>query len=1115
MLQKRPFFVLQIVLFVHLLVVTLPELRAANAAVVVSEGSIKQVPAGVQIGPNDPRLPYISRTTLLPGEISAEMRFEVTLKMRNFAELQARLGNGELIPFREMTEKYYPTQADYQAVMDWIKGQGFKIARRDDNRLAIFAVASVATIQKALRVNFARVSLKGREYTSAITAPSIPATIFPLLVGINGLQPHIQAHKNSVKQQALPDSLTGTSQPYTPAQILHAYNAEGLTVTGSGQSIAIVIDTFPNASDLTQFWSTYGVAQSGTNISYIQVVSGTLPTDFVEVSLDTEWSSSMAPGAKVRVYATTDLESNDLDTAYQQIFADAVAHPEYGIHQMSMSYGLGEQYESASQVSADDQYFANLASAGITIFASSGDGANDPGSNGSAGGGPVQADYPSSDPNITGVGGTSITLTSGSNINTETAWADSGGGVSIFFHRSTWQTGTGVPAGATRCAPDVAAPGDPNEGAYVIISGSQQVWGGTSWSSPTWAGLCALINQARANVKLASVGMLGPKIYPLIGTSNFQDITSGGNGYNAGSGYDLVTGIGSPNMKNLVKTLVGLQTAPAVATITPGAAAAFTVASSGTSTSYAWQRMPVGTTVWSNISDSGTYAGSTTSSLTVNGATPAMSGDQFQCVITTGSSIETTAPPSVLVVDNPLVVTTLAGQVLTTGTANGTGSGAQFSYPSGVAVDSSGNLYIADFSNDTIRKVTPSGAVSTPYGQQGISGTSDGIGTNALFNTPNAVAIDSANNIYVADSGNSTIRKITPAGMVSTLAGDPLVTGTSDGIGSSALFNNPQGIAVDGSDNVYVADSGNETIRKITSSGSVSTLAGTPGVGGYLDATGTGALFNGPIGIAVNSSTNVYVTDIYNDVVREITPAGVVTTPYGSAGVPGCLDGLGARVQFNAPIGIAVDGLNNLYVTDSQIPPVSNSTSSGNNVIRRITPAGVVSTIAGFAGVTGSADGTGSAAQFFSVQAVAVNNSGVVYLADTFNQTMRAGGIAPLITTLLGTQSVTAGQSVTFSVGVTGSGTFTYQWYKNGVAISGATASSYTIASTSTGDAANYTVMVTDPYGTSTSSIYTLAVSTPIPAAPPWALALLALLLLLVALPFLRVKQSAPSQAGL
>lgn len=1033
MFPKRFPSYLQWIVFL-LLTASLPVLHAASPKSIVFEDSIRKVPLAVQVGPPDPHRPYISRNTLQPAETASEMEFEMVLKMRNFPELQERVGRGEIIPRAEMAAKYYPLESDYKLVADWIASQGFKIMRQDDNRLAIFARSSVGRIQQVLEVNFARVTLEGRDYTSAVSAPSVPVSLSAMLLGINGLQPHVQAHKHLLQRQLQPNSLTGTNPPYLPSQIAQAYNANGLysaNVTGSGQTIAIVIDTFPSTSDLTTFWQTYHVGQSINNIQFIQVIAGTLPAPSGEESLDVEWSSSIAPGAHVRVYATTNLAFNNLDQAYQQIFNDVTAHPEYGIHQVSLSYGLGETYASSTQVTTDSQYFANLASAGVTIFVSSGDGGSTPGT-GPAGdtSGPTQVETPASDPSVTAVGGTSLTLNSSGNVSTETAWSLSGGGASIYFNRPRWQTGNGVPAGTTRTVPDVASVADPNTGAYVTLGGVQNVFGGTSWSSPTWAGFCALINQARANVNLPSVGLLGPRIYPLLGTTNFRDITSGSNGFSAGPGYDLVTGIGVPSVQTLAQTLVGVQTVPAVQTIAPGRNATFTVATSGSAIGYQWQRMPTGSSTWSNLTDGGAYVGSTTASLTINGATTATSGDQFQCLISTGTNIVTSVPPSVLVVDTPLVITTLAGQVLTSGTLNGSGTSAQFGYPSGITIDSSGDLYVADYNNDTIRKVTPGGTVTTPYGQPGVAGSSNGTGNGALFNTPNAIAADSSNNLYVADSGNDTIRKITPAGVVSTLAGKAGFTGARNGTGSFARFNNPQGIAVDGSGNVYVADTNNQTIRKITSAGAVSTLAGTAGTGGYADGTGASAKFNGPISVAVDSSGNVYVTDLYNYVARKITSAGVVTTPYGQVGAPGHFDGIGNGARFNAPIGVAVDGSNNLYITDSQVPPTLTSTSSGNNLLRRITPAGVVSTIAGTPGVTGSTDGTGSGAQFYSLQAVATSSLGVVYLADTFNQTIRAGGIAPMITGQPSNQAAVEGQTANFAVIASGIPTPACQWQR-------------------------------------------------------------------------------------
>ncbi len=1090
----------------------LPLTGATSDGVSLSK-SIRHVPEVPTNGAINPHRAYISRATLKPEEVAAQMDFEVALKMPNFAELQARVAKGERISPAEMEARFAPSAADYQSVVDWLTGQGFTITRRDAGRLAVFARGNVGKIAQALQITFARVALEGQEYTSATSAPIVPGSVAPLLVGINGLQPHLRFHKHIVLR---PQSLTGTSQPYLPSQISQAYQANTLSnITGAGQTIAIVIDTFPNTSDLTSFWQTYSVNQSINNITFIQVVSGTLPSPSGEETLDTEWSSSIASGSKVRVYATMELSTNDLDQAYSQIYSDVTSQPQLEIHQMSMSYGIGEEYTTSSQTETDDQYFAELAGAGVTVFASSGDGSSTPGDSGVSTDttGPLQVENPASDPNVTGVGGTSLTLNSSGNEATETAWSGSGGGTSIYFRRPSWQTGTTLPSGTMRLVPDVACPADPNEGAVLILNGNQEVVGGTSWSSPTWAGFCALMNQVRFNASLPSLGLLGPYLYPLVGTSNFRDITSGsnalgGNGggkYVTAAGYDEVTGLGVPLVQTLSQTLLlsepPLLTISPAQLVSPGQNATFSITATGNASgfSYQWQRLPLGTSTWTTLSDNGTYSGSATASLTVTDTTTAMSGDEFQCEVNFDGSRATTSLASPLVVDTPLTTVALAGSVGSAGLVNGNGTSAEFNYPSGIALDSSGNLYIADFSNNVIREVTPSGAVTTAYGNGTAGSVNESINapTTAEFNQPNAIAAFGST-FYVADTGNDTIRKLS-SGNVSTLAGRAGHTGSTNGSGSSARFNSPNGVAVDSSGNVYVADTSNNLIRKITSGGTVSTLAGS-GTAGYLNGTGTAAEFNSPTGVAVDSSGNVYVADYGNFVVRKITSAGVVTTYAGQDGAAGYQDGLAADSLFQAPIGVWVDGSNNLYVSDSLA-----ATNTGNNLLRRVTPAGVVSTIAGDPGVTGSANGTGTAAQFNSLQFALTNSAGVVYLVDTFNQTVRAAGIAPIITTAPVAQTATAGQSVTFSVTASGTGPFTYQWLFDGSDISGATGSSYTISSVSSANAGSYSVMVSDAYGNVTTTQVSLtvnaapSVASDTPTMPQWMLMVMAGLLALAA----------------
>ncbi len=417
-------------------------------------------------------------------------------------------------------------------------------------------------------------------------------------------------------------------------------------------------------------------------------------------------------------------------------------------------------------------------------------------------------------------------------------------------------------------------------------------------------------------------------------------------------------------------------------------------------------------------------------------------------------------------------VTTWAGMAGNPGHADGTGAAAGFNAPDGAAVDGSGDLYVADSGNDTIRKIAPGGVVTTLAGLPGAAGSADGLGSAAGFTGPSGIAVDGSGNLYVADTGDDTIRKITPAGLVTTLAGAPHSPGTADGPGALARFgrsdqddrnHGPMAIAVDAQGNVYVADGGNDTIRKITPAGIVSTFAGMAGSQGSGDGAGSAARFYLPSGVAVDGSGNVYVADFGNFTIRRITPQGLVTTIAGLAGSPGSADGTGALARFSQLFGIAVDGSGNVFVADD-------------DTIRKITANGVVTTLAGAAGMAGSADGNGAAASFNAPAGVAVDGSGHVYVADSGNNIIRQGSPLPLFTANPASRTVAAGRSVAFSAVATSTPAPTYQWTWNGAPIPGATDAILLVGNATSADAGVYVCQVTNGAGTVSSPAATLSV---------------------------------------
>ncbi|HVW12580.1 MAG TPA: NHL repeat-containing protein [Mucilaginibacter sp.] len=325
--------------------------------------------------------------------------------------------------------------------------------------------------------------------------------------------------------------------------------------------------------------------------------------------------------------------------------------------------------------------------------------------------------------------------------------------------------------------------------------------------------------------------------------------------------------------------------------------------------------------------------------------------------------------------NNSPAVSTLAGTG-TMGAVDGKGAEASFGNPMGVAVDSAGNVYVADSRNDKIRKITPDGAVTTLAGN-GKDGSADGQSGSASFFFPVALAAGTDGSVYVADTHNSLLRRISASGAVTTIAGkDPAQT--KDLPDTLRRLDNPYGIAVAKDGSVYFTNWAKDLVQKMAPDGKITVVAGNNNPGAK-DGIGAAASFYLPEGIAIDGAGNLYVADCYNNMIRKITADGHVTTLAGKPGKKnfGSKDGKGPAASFSHPCGIAVDKKGNVYIADV-----------GNNKIRRITPDGTVSTLAG-SGERGSSNGDPRTASFYHPYGVAVDRDGNVYVADYQNNLIR------------------------------------------------------------------------------------------------------------------------------
>nr|WP_315469214.1 hypothetical protein [uncultured Undibacterium sp.] len=418
----------------------------------------------------------------------------------------------------------------------------------------------------------------------------------------------------------------------------------------------------------------------------------------------------------------------------------------------------------------------------------------------------------------------------------------------------------------------------------------------------------------------------------------------------------------------------------------------------------------------SSCTGSGNWSGTqaTSGSLTVNATQVGELSYSLNCSGAGGSATQTS---KLAVTQSPL--TLIAGNIGGPGNVDGIGSNARFQSPQGIARDKDGNLYVADSGSHTIRKITPAGVVSTYAGQVGVAGFANGAATSAKFRYPLGLSIDANGNLYVADSENHLIRKISVDGIVTTIAGVYEQPGQDDGPADKARFRTPTDLVIDRNNNLYITDSENNTIRKMTANGQVSTLAGSPRQSGLMDGSGANARFKYPTGIAIDDKDHVYIADTSNNAIRRIDPAGNVSTIKPSAGeikYPGYLkvlsngdilisernnhaikkisldnrvtifagqeansgseNGASNIAKFNSPKAMAIDSTGNLFVAE-------------NPTIRKIAANGEVSTVAGSGRLTGATEAKGSTAKFYTPTSVVTDRQGNLFITDMNNHTIR------------------------------------------------------------------------------------------------------------------------------
>ncbi len=449
---------------------------------------------------------------------------------------------GRYLTKAQFQSRFGRTDAEVKQVKDYLKSQGLKVGKVHSGNLLIDASGTAAQMEKAFGTQLAtfKDNATGRSFYANTTAPTLPSSIASIVQDVAGLNSH-----TVLRHAATPSarSHNGPGGGYTPAQIKGGYSVPS-SYTGAGQTVAVIEFDGYQASNISTYVSHYALGSPAPTTVKVDGGSGALSDGQVEVELDIEMINAVAPKANVKVYEAPNSDAGEVDM-YQSI-VDA------GIKTTSSSWGAAETDRTSSNIDAVDAVMQQGAAEGLGVYSASGDwGSND------AQDGSQAVDFPTSDPYVTGVGGTRLTVTSSNTWRKETAWTDGGGGISVDFTRPSYQNNVvKSQADGMRQVPDVAALADTTPGVSIYTEGEWTLVGGTSAAAPEWAAYAADYNQQAAAAGKPALGFANPALYETNGTG-FHDITSGSNGaFSAGAGWDFTTGWGSFNATSLTSKLL-------------------------------------------------------------------------------------------------------------------------------------------------------------------------------------------------------------------------------------------------------------------------------------------------------------------------------------------------------------------------------------------------------------------------------------------------------------------------------------------------------------------------------------------------------------------------------